>query len=144
MQNLRTRNIKLRTARAGSRNVFGVVAGFTLVEIMIVVAIIGLLAALAIPAFVKARDTAQLNSVYNNLRIIEAAKDQWALETKNGAGSAVTWLADATGIAPYLKGGTVTVVVGESYDLNVIGITATAKADVRLGTFIAYTLITLQ
>src|SRR5437588_12583910 len=61
-------------------------AGFTLVEIMIVVAIIGLLAAIAIPNFVKARETAQLNSIFNNLRIIEGAKDQWALESKNGTG----------------------------------------------------------
>src|SRR2546425_8620416 len=61
-------------------------AGFTLVEIMIVVAIIGLLAAIAIPNFVKARETAQLNSIVNNLRIIEGAKDQWALEQKKGTG----------------------------------------------------------
>jgi prepilin-type N-terminal cleavage/methylation domain-containing protein len=53
---------------------------FTLVEIMIVVAIIGLLAAIAIPNFVKARETSQQNACVNNLRQIDAAKDQWALE----------------------------------------------------------------
>ena len=56
-------------------------AGFTLVEIMIVVAVIGLLAAVGIPNYVHARQTAQTNACINNLRLIDQAKQQWALET---------------------------------------------------------------
>jgi len=64
-------------------------AGFTLVEIMIVVAIIGLLAAIAIPNFIKARATSQQNACINNLRQIDAAIDEWALENGQSNGSSV-------------------------------------------------------
>ena len=113
--------------------------GFTIVELMIVVAVIGLLLALAIPNFVKSRDAAQLNSVYNNLRMIETAKDQWAIENKKGTGEPT----DLPTLSDYLKGGTIKSVVSEVYEVNVIGSPAYATHTVRLGTYLSSDPITV-
>ena len=71
-------------------NTYRRTSAFTLVEIMIVVAIIGLLAAIAIPNFVRARTQSQTQACINNLRQIDAAIQQWALENNQGPDATVT------------------------------------------------------
>src|SRR6059058_1211664 len=78
-------------------------AGFTLVEIMIVVAIIALLAAIAVPGFLRARKRAQASKILNDLRLIDSAIDQYAIETNKLTGATVN-VADWTN---YLKKGTI-------------------------------------
>jgi prepilin-type N-terminal cleavage/methylation domain-containing protein len=73
--------------------------GFTLVEIMIVVAIIALLAAIAVPGFLRARKRSQASKIINDLRLIDAAVDQYAIETTKKTGDPVA-VADWTN---YLK-----------------------------------------
>jgi prepilin-type N-terminal cleavage/methylation domain-containing protein len=77
-------------------------SGFTLVEIMIVVAIIALLAAIAVPSFLRARKRSQATSTLETLRMIDGAKDQYAIENSKG-GAAITPTAQE--MAPYVKAG---------------------------------------
>ncbi len=95
-------------------------AGFTLIEIMIVVMIIALLASIAIPNWVHARTNSQMNTCINNLRQIDAAKQQWAVETKQGTNASPAF----SDISSYLKSivtcpsGGANVTFGSSYTIG--------------------------
>jgi prepilin-type N-terminal cleavage/methylation domain-containing protein len=73
--------------------------GFTLVEIMVVVAIIALLAAIAVPNFLRSRKRAQATRVLEDLRVLDYSLDRWALEMNKSAGD----VAQFSDLAPYLK-----------------------------------------
>lgn len=105
------------------RKVHPSVAAFTLVEIMIVVAIIGLLAAIAIPNFTKARTRAQAQMCTENLSKIESAKQVWAVEN-NKVDEDIPTTADLVGDLKFLKQMPVCP-GGGSYEFNKVGQTAT-------------------
>jgi prepilin-type N-terminal cleavage/methylation domain-containing protein len=83
--------------------------GFTLVEIMIVVAIIALLAAIAVPGFLRARKRSQASKILNDLRLIDSAVDQYAIETAKTSGAPV----DVTDWTNYLKKDTTLYATGQ-------------------------------
>jgi type IV pilus assembly protein PilA len=92
--------------------------GFTLVEIMIVVAIVGLLAALAVPGFVKARKQSQGRRIMNDCRQMDAAIDQWSVNSGIADGTTVDTVAAGT----YLKTAWfVNDLLGNAYSLNTTG-----------------------
>jgi prepilin-type N-terminal cleavage/methylation domain-containing protein len=91
--------------------------GFTLVEIMIVVAIIALLAAIAVPGFLRARKRSQATRILNDLRMIDSAVDQYAIETNRKTGDSVA-TADWTS---YLKSGTMLYNTGKDLLGNAYG-----------------------
>jgi prepilin-type N-terminal cleavage/methylation domain-containing protein len=76
--------------------------GFTLVEIMIVVLIIGILLAIAVPNFVRARESSRTKACVANLKQIEAAKEQWAMDTRAGSDATPNW-SDLVGPNNYMK-----------------------------------------
>jgi prepilin-type N-terminal cleavage/methylation domain-containing protein len=104
--------------------------GFTLVEIMIVVAIIGLLAAIAIPNFVKARTSAQTNACIANLKQVQGAIEQWALENKKAPTAAVTFTDISGSSSNYIKQlingtGGLNCPAGGTYTISTVAVTPT-------------------
>ena len=93
---------------------------FTLLEIMIVVAIIGLLAALMIPGFIRDRSQSQGRRIVNDARIIDAAINGWAIENGISDGTTV----DLVGAATYVKTGVIstTDILGNPYSFNGVGV----------------------
>jgi prepilin-type N-terminal cleavage/methylation domain-containing protein len=95
--------------------------GFTLVEIMIVVAIIALLAAIAVPGFLRARKRSQASRILNDLRMIDSADDQYAIETNRTTGATI----NVTDWTNYLKKGSLLYnggksLLGSSYGAQVV------------------------
>lgn len=105
--------------------------GFTLVEIMIVVAIIGIIIAIAVPAFLRARENSRGQACQENLSKIDGAKEQYALEFKlsNGSDISMDWLVTPNGCASgsgYLKK-TPECPSNGSYETNAIGTAPTCS-----------------
>ena len=110
--------LKKRVGETMTTSVYGARSAFTLVEIMIVVAIMGVLTTLAIPSFMKARKQVFGRRIINDARQLDAAIDQWALENGKKNGDAV----DTMSAAKYLRMSWPTAdVLGNNYVLNTVG-----------------------
>ncbi|MBN1901328.1 prepilin-type N-terminal cleavage/methylation domain-containing protein [Candidatus Sumerlaeota bacterium] len=119
--------------------------GFTLVEIMIVVAIIGILIAIAVPGFLRARENSRGQACQENLTKIDGAKEQWALEFKHSNGTQITdsaaFLADPNifGLNGYVKKEPKCPSSG-TYTVNNIGVDPTCSIGTDNGPFIDHTM----
>jgi len=106
--------------------------GFTLVEIMIVVAIIGIVIAIAVPGFIRARRVSQARACQANLQRIDGAKEQWAMDNREDTGTTVEFddLMDVDDAVeePYLRDEP-SCPAGGDYDVEAVGTAPTCDAD---------------
>jgi type II secretory pathway pseudopilin PulG len=109
---------------------------------MIDVAVIALLSTIAMPNLARARDGSRLNMVYSNLRALESAKDQWAIDNNAATGAPIT---DMTVLNSYFRGGALQPVLHELYVANAVGIRPEADlpAGIALGPYGAGAAISL-
>lgn len=99
---------------------------FTLVEIMIVVLIIGILMAIAVPNFVKARESSRKSACVSSLKQIDSAKEQWAMDNKKDAGATVA-MTNLVGATLYIKA-TPACPSGGTYTVNNVGTNPTCSS----------------
>lgn len=104
--------------------------GFTLVEIMIVILIIGVLMAIAVPSFVQARQSGRKSSCLGNLKVISNAKEQWAMDNKKSNGDTVGFT-DLVGSTLYIKS-TPSCPEGGTYTVNTIGANPTCTVSTHV------------
>jgi prepilin-type N-terminal cleavage/methylation domain-containing protein len=100
--------------------------GFTLIEIMIVVLIIGILLAIAVPNFVSARETSRKKSCIANLKQIDSAKEQWAMDNSKTTGDAIVQAA----VDAFIKSGTPACPSGGTYTYGAVGTNPTCNTTV--------------
>jgi prepilin-type N-terminal cleavage/methylation domain-containing protein len=109
-------------------------SGFTFIELIIVITIIGLLVAIAVPSYIRVRDNSRLGVIYSNLRTIEHAKSEWALETRKTTGAPVDSI---TILNSYFRSSPIHDVLNEIYFPNPVGTPAEAAlpAGVAIGPY---------
>ena len=109
-------------------------SGFTFIELIIVITVLGLLVAIAVPSYMRTRDSARLGVIYGNLRTIEHAKSQWALDTGKTTGAPI---ANIAMLSDYFRSGTIHDAIRETYVPNAVGTPAEADLPpgMRLGPY---------
>lgn len=103
-------------------------SGFTFIELIIVITVIGLLVAIAVPSYIRIRDNSRLSVIYTNLRSIEHAKSEWALENHKTTGAPI---ANVVMLNDYFRSGTIHDALNETYVPNAVG--TPAQADLPTG-----------